>query len=68
MKSKQTTSRIRIEQLEYLSQVEEIDNVEAARINGGYRCKYSGPEFKAGDETMANEGVDIVYEDFMRAI
>lgn len=35
-------------------------------IINAYPCKYSGPEFAAGDETMANEGIDIVYEDFAR--
>jgi phage tail-like protein len=33
-------------------------------IKLAYPVKYAGPEFKAGDETMANETIDIVYEDF----
>ena len=37
-------------------------------ILNAYPCKYSGPEFKAGDEAMANETIDIVYEDFQRIL
>ena len=33
-----------------------------------YPVKYSGPEFQSGDETMANEGIDIVYEDFQKTV
>ena len=33
-----------------------------------YPVKYSGPEFKAGDETMANETIDIVYENFQKTV
>ena len=36
------------------------------QIINAYPCKYAGPEFAAGDETMANESIDIVYEDFAR--
>lgn len=36
-------------------------------IINAYPVKYSGPEFKAGDETMANESIEIVYEDFEKA-
>ena len=44
------------------------DRVAEWQIINAYPCKYSGPEFAAGDETMANEGVDIVYEDFARIL
>lgn len=37
-------------------------------ILNAYPVKYAGPEFKAGDETMANESIDIVYENFEKTI
>lgn len=33
-----------------------------------YPVKYAGPEFQSGDETMANETIDIVYEDFLKEL
>lgn len=33
-----------------------------------YPVKYGGPDFKSGDETMANETIEIVYEDFQKTI
>ena len=74
MKPKQTTSKIRIEQLDCSRQIEKISDAEAVQINGGnrreminaYPFKYVGSEFKSGDETMAQETIDIVYEDFQK--
>lgn len=34
----------------------------------GYPVKYSGPEFKSSDEVMANETIEIVYEDFQKTL
>ena len=51
------TSKIKIEQLEQF-QIEEINDVEAAQINGGYG-KYSGPEFKSMDEAQAYEPIRL---------
>ena len=46
------------------------DGTEAAEwsIIQAYPVKYSGPEFQAGDETMANETIDIVYENFQKTV
>lgn len=44
-----------------------MSSVEAAQINGGFR-KYYSPEFRSGDETMANETIEIVYEDFAKIV
>ena len=32
-----------------------------------YPCKYVGPEFKSGDENMANECIELVHEGIKRA-
>ena len=72
MKPKQTTSKIKIEQLDCSCQIEKISDAEAAQINGGssweiinaYPVEYAGLEFQSGDETMANETIDIVYKSF----
>ena len=37
-------------------------------IYNAYPVKYAGPEFKSGDETMANETIDLVYEDFEKVV
>lgn len=37
------------------------------RALNAYPVSYAGPDFQSGDETMANESVDIVYEDLEKA-
>lgn len=43
------------------------DDAGVWKALNAYPVKYSGPEFKSGDETMANESIDIVYEDIEKA-
>ena len=67
MKPKTTgKSKLNIEQLKQVNYIEEIDNVEAAQISGGYGYKYSGPVFKSGDENMADESIELVHEGIVR--
>ena len=44
--------------------------VEKARwdILNCYPSKYAGPEFKSGDENMANETIELVHEGIVRAV
>ena len=35
-------------------------------IVNAYPCKYAGPDFKSGDENMANETIELVHEGIRR--